>query len=247
MELPILMGFVLLAGCVQGSVGFGFGLVAMGTLPLWIGPKEAVPLVALLCLAVNGVLTFRLRAYLTRSRLAPMIGGCLFGVPIGVTLFVRLNATLLMVGLGLALVAVALQQGLQNEPMKDRAPPSPLWGGLAGLASGILGGAFNTGGPPAVMYVGVQRWSKEHTMATLQGFFLTTCVVQIGLFVAQGTIAKPQVVAAMTLLIPALIGVAMGQMFFQRIDQERFRVVLISGIGLLGVAMLLKSGRTLLG
>ena len=45
-ELAYLLFFAGLAGIVQGTVGFGFGLVAMSTLPLWMDIKEAVPVVA---------------------------------------------------------------------------------------------------------------------------------------------------------------------------------------------------------
>ena len=246
-EIVFLMLFAALAGTVQGTVGFGFGLVAMGTLPLWIGPKEAVPIVALLCLVVNATLTWRLRNYLTWSRLGPLIIGSLVGVPVGVTLFVTLNPDWLTGGLGLALIVVCIQQVLSDPKPMDSGRTSPFWGGLAGLGSGILGGAFNTGGPPALMYVGVQTWSKEHTMATLQGFFLSTCVLQITLFTIQGTVGLTQVKDAAILLIPALVGVGVGQLLFHRINQQKFRSLLTAGIGLLGCILTYKSASALLG
>ena len=80
-ELAYLLFFAGLAGIVQGTVGFGFGLVAMSTLPLWMDIKEAVPVVALLCLVVNATLTWRLRAHLSWSRIGPLLLGSLAGVP----------------------------------------------------------------------------------------------------------------------------------------------------------------------
>ena len=169
-ELAYLLFFAGLAGIVQGTVGFGFGLVAMSTLPLWMDIKEAVPVVALLCLVVNATLTWRLRAHLGWSRIGPLLLGSLAGVPAGVFLFATLDPNWLLVGLGLALLFVAVQQTWFGTTPDADKQVRPLWGGLAGLVSGVLGGAFNTGGPPVVMYVGVQSWSKEDTVATLRGF-----------------------------------------------------------------------------
>ena len=148
-ETLYLMFFVALAGSVQGTVGFGFGIVAMSTLPLWMDVKEAVPLVAALGLLVNIAMTWNLRAHLTWSRLAPLILGGVIGVPIGVTLFVSLNPDLLLIGLGMALIGVAIQQ--KRTAPGEGTGLTPAWGGVAGLASGVLGGAFNTGGPPVVL------------------------------------------------------------------------------------------------
>ena len=246
-EILFLMLFAALAGIVQGTVGFGFGMIAMGSISLWLTPKEAVPIVALLCLVVNLTLTWRLRSHLSWQRMSPLIWGSVVGVPIGVTLFTTLNPSLLGLGLGIALLVVCAQQLLTTPKPIDNQTSSRLWGTIAGLGSGILGGAFNTGGPPALMYVGVQPWSKEQTMATLQGLFLVTCVLQIGLFIWNGTITTAEASRAMTLLLPVMLGVGFGQWMFQRIDQQKFRTILLGGIGLLGIMMLYKSGGQLLG
>ncbi len=240
LESPYLLLFIALAGSVQGTVGFGFGLVAMSTLPLWLGIKESVPVVALLCLVVNIALIWRLRHHLTLPRLGPMLLGGLIGVPIGVTLFVNMNADLLMMALGVALIGVAAQQARSGATVASHGAISPAWGGVAGLASGVLGGAFNTGGPPVVMYVGMQRWSKEHTVSTLQVFLLFTSLLQVGLFTLRGTIGTPQLFLAAKLMVPTLVGVLVGQLFFRHIDQDRFRRLLLGAISLLGLSLLYK-------
>ena len=47
------------------------------------------------------------------------------------------------------------------------------WAVPVGLLSGALGGAFNTNGPPIVVYGSLKRWSPEVFRATLQANFLT--------------------------------------------------------------------------
>ena len=245
-EIIVLMLLVCFAGIVQGTIGFGFGLVTMSTIPLWLTPKEAVPLVAVLALLISLALTWKLRAHLSWSKLQPLILGALVGVPIGVTLFIQLNPTFLRFGLGLALLVVCIQQlWSKPKPINDQQSSS-IWGALAGLGGGILGAAFNTGGPPTLMYVGVQPWSKEQTVAILQCFFATTSILQVSLFIWNGTITTTEAIMASKLVIPTLLGLAIGQVFFHRINQKRFRTLLLGAIGILGCIMLYKSGDKIL-
>ena len=172
--------------------------------------------------------------------------GTAMGVPIGVTMFVTLEPTFLRFGLGLALLMVCAQQfWRRSKPIADDNPsskPSIFWGVIAGFASGILGGAFNTGGPPALIYVGMQSWSKEQTMAILQAFFTTTTLFQLVLFIENGTIGYTEALMAAKLTAPTIIGIALGFLFFKRINQNRFRTILMIAIGILGCIMLYKSG-----
>jgi uncharacterized membrane protein YfcA len=43
---------------------------------------------------------------------------------------------------------------------------------LFGLVAGMLGGAYNTNGPPIIIYGTLRRWSSEHFRDTLQGVLL---------------------------------------------------------------------------
>ena len=123
-DILFLLLFVAIAGLVQGTVGFGFGLVAMSTLPLFIDVKEAVPTVGLLCLVSNSLLCWRLRHHMERKKILPLLIGCLIGVPVGVTLFTSLDTDILLMILGVALIAVAIQQ--QFKKTEDSQPnPNP--------------------------------------------------------------------------------------------------------------------------
>jgi len=55
--------------------------------------------------------------------------------------------------------------------------PHLRWRGFAylfGFIAGIIGGAYNTNGPPIVVYGTLRRWSAERFRATMQGYFLPT-------------------------------------------------------------------------
>ena len=93
----------------------------------------------------------------------------------------------------------------------------------------------------------MQRWTKEHTVATLQGFLLFSCVLQITLFVLRGTLGGAELQRAGLLVLPTLVGVLVGQQLFHRIDQDRFRSLLLTAIALLGASLLYKGASAVLG
>src|SRR6266481_2734540 len=48
-----------------------------------------------------------------------------------------------------------------------------------GFIAGILGGAYNTSGPPVVIYGTLRRWSPEYFRATMQCYFFFTYLATI--------------------------------------------------------------------
>ena len=49
---------------------------------------------------------------------------------------------------------------------------NPHWAYLAGLFGGMLGGAYNTSGPPVIMYADCRRWPPDVFKGNLQGYFI---------------------------------------------------------------------------
>jgi uncharacterized membrane protein YfcA len=54
---------------------------------------------------------------------------------------------------------------------------SRIWAYGFGFVAGILGGAYNTNGPPVIIYGTLRRWSPERFRATLQGYFFPNGLV----------------------------------------------------------------------
>ena len=83
----LLMGvFFFIAGMVQGTMGFGFGLTSMSLLALIIDLQTAVPVVAVFCLLVQLLLLRQLWSALSFKKLRLMILGAILGA-----FFIRLG------------------------------------------------------------------------------------------------------------------------------------------------------------
>ena len=108
-----------------------------------------------------------------------------------------------------------------------------------GFIAGILGGAYNTAGPPVIIYGHARRWPVAQFKGNLQGFFLP-----VSFFVALGHVLArnltPVVWQAFAVsLLPLLLGIWLGGLAERRIDAERFRKLVLVLLVALGVSMVL--------
>ena len=223
MSLPLLVSVVTIAAFAQGLTGFGFGLVAMALLPLFMDFKDAVALVAVLNLLVCVATFLTARRHVVWRRTAPLAAGAFLGVPVGVWALVRWDARWLLGILGAWMIAFAISELLLARWWRPRFPE---WSGWpVGLMSGALGGAFNAGGPPVVAYVYSQPWSKEETVAALQVVFGASAVVRVALMGGAGLMPAEMLTVLAASALPVLGGIALGARLLRRVPQAALKVV----------------------
>lgn len=223
------------AAFAQGLTGFGSALVAMPLLAAFLEVRFAAPLTALLSLAVNAALLLPARRRLPWGRVLPLLAGALAGIPFGV---------LFLAGSGERAVRAALGTilGISSLLLGRGAPPGgsgPRWRALgAGTASGLLAGAFNTGGPPVLLYAATSGWTREETHAALQLYFLSSGLVVAALHAAVGLTTAPVIAAALAGLPGLALGAAAGWAVHRRVGEERYRGLFRAGLLLAGAALL---------
>lgn len=85
-----------------------------------------------------------------------------------------------------------------------------IMGLFIGTASGLLDGALNEGGPPAIIFVTLQDWPKDDAKATLQFLFLVEQLFTVFTLAAQGVLQPRHLVYDLVGLPAAAIGLALG-------------------------------------
>jgi uncharacterized membrane protein YfcA len=153
-------------------------------------------------------------------------------VTFGVWGLVNLAERLVKTLLGLILIVYALFSWVHPH---TGASVSPRWGYVAGWATGCLGGAYNTPGPPLIVYGTLRHWQRDEFRAVLQAlFFLTASMTVVSHLLAQ--LVTVTVLTLYLLSVPALVGgILLGARLDRRIDQATFRRVvlaLVLGLGL---------------
>lgn len=236
-HLPAIAAITFLAAFVQGVTGFGSALVAMPLVALLLGVQSASPLVALLSLATNLALLVPARRRLPWRRVAPLLAGSLAGIPFGVLFLARADPRLARAALGAALVA----SGLLLLRLR-RLPTGGDGAGAAlgtGAVAGLLGGAFNASGPPAILYAASRPWAKEETHAVLQLYFLSSNVVIVAAHALAGLTTGDVVLTAAAALPALAAGAVAGWAVHCRVSEERFRRLVQLALVAAGAALLL--------
>lgn len=177
--LPILT-IIFFAVLVQSLSGFGSGLVAMPLLAQLIGLEKAAPLIALIGIFLNLSLTLYYRYEFQLNAVIRLTLSAAIAIPFGVYWAQYFNPEFGLKLLGFVIIIYAAI-ALILERFKIPLPrlDSPRWTYGFGLLSGLLSGAYNTGGPPVVIYGACRRWNPAVFKSNLNGFFMVSTAMVI--------------------------------------------------------------------
>lgn len=235
MTTLLLLLIVFSAALLQTTSGFGFALMAMPLVSLVIGVKLAAPLVALVGFTLYAVNLARYRRSLDLRVVAPLAVAAALGIPLGVWMLSSLDEKLVKSTLGIVLIGYALYALWQPQLTPLRAD---FWAFPAGFLAGCLGGAFNTPGPPVIVYGNLKQWPRDLFRSTLQALFLVSSALVIVSHAVAGNFNRP-LLATYLLLAPALLlGVWAGSRVDRRLNNERFRTLVVGLILATGVLLL---------
>ena len=232
--LIIVVCVIFLSTLIRSAFGFGNALVAMPLLALVIGVKEATPLVALAGLVIALIMLIReWRELIWKDTLVLLISS-MVGLPLGLLMLTAFPENIVRMFLGVILIGFGLYNlpGIQVPVMEKPALAVPF-----GFLAGILGGAYNTNGPPVVIYGVIRGWKKEAFRASLQGFFFVSSLMIVVGHALAG-LWSGQILKDFIFSIPAVVlAVFLGEMIAKKITQENFNRVIYTFLILMGLLM----------
>jgi len=233
------LSILFLSTFIRASLGFGDAVLAMPLLALVVGLQTATPVVAMCAttIAVTILILDWKKVHLKAS--LRLIIASAVGIPIGLFLLKHAPEEILMIFLG----SIILIYGLYNL-VKPQLPTLSDKLGIAllfGFVAGLLGGAFNTNGPPVVIYGKMRRWSPANFRATLQGYFVpTSSMILIGHGLAG--LWTPTVFRLYLYALPILfVAIFLGTKVNRALHPEKFDTVLNCALVAMGVALILNS------
>jgi len=80
----IIMLAIFIASFSQGLVGFGFGLISVPFLVLFLPPSLVVPLICMLATVLTGVVLVEARKWVDVKKITPLFIGGVLGMPLGI-------------------------------------------------------------------------------------------------------------------------------------------------------------------
>lgn len=229
----VVIGFAfVLAGTVKGMLGVGLPTVAMSVLSFRLGMADAVAMLVMPTVLTN---LWQLVAgprfgHLLR-RFIWMVLGLTAGAFLGVRLLVDGHLAMLLLGLllaGYGVLGLSKFQFSLSQRWETRLSPA------VGLITGVLYGATGLG-ISSLPYIGALKLERDELVQAM-GLLFTAMSLSTALALAwfgkyQLNIAGTSAAA----LIPAFIGMAIGQRLRERMDAVRFRQLFFTAMLVLGI------------
>ncbi len=234
--LFILAAVVLtIGGAVKGVMGLGLPTITVGVLGLVMPPMQAAAIAVIPTFVTNIWQTFAgpsLGAILRRFWLMQL--GILGGTWLGGELLARTNPAQAKGYLGMALIAYGVL-GLKRVHFHI-SPGKETWLGLPmGLATGIANGATGLFVVPGGLYMQSLDLDKDDLV---QALGLTALVASFALGIVlwhHGMMGSEIAIPSAVALVPATIGMILGQKVRARISQDLFRRCFFAAMLALGL------------
>ncbi|MEK9671453.1 MAG: sulfite exporter TauE/SafE family protein [Rhodospirillaceae bacterium] len=224
----------LLAGIVKGVIGLGLPTVCLGLMTAVFDLPTAMACLLVPSFATNlwqGVAGGNGVAIL--KRLWPFLVMATVTVWIGALAMTRLDPKILSTLLG-CLIVFHAGLGLTGFRLSI-SPGREVWTGpLFGAANGILTGMTGSFVVPGVMFLQAIGLNKD-ILVQAMGMLFTVSTIALALALHNNQLLTNELGAASALgLIPAILGMVLGQKVRGRLSEERFRQVFFISLLALG-------------
>jgi uncharacterized protein len=226
---------ILLASCLQASIGFGIGMLAAPIVAI-VDPALIPGTLIMVATLVTLMVVVREREDIDLHGTGWALVGRVPGTIAGAVLLAMLPHRALVILLAaVVLVGVVLTStGWIPAPRRRNVV-------LAGATSGVLGTATSIGGPPMALVW--QANSGARLRGTMSGFFLVGSMMSIAALAVAGAVAGRTLWGFAVMIPAAVAGFALSLRINRFLDPKRLRYLAI-GASTLGAVVLI--GRELL-
>lgn len=232
----VLITFVfLLAGAVKGIVGLGLPTISMALLAIMMPPAQAAALLVIPSLLTN---IWQMRPFCRlreqMGRIGTLQAGIFAGTVAGAVVFGAPAGAGAGVALGMALIVYACW-GLRGRAMHIPEKTQRWLGPATGLVTGLITAATGVFVVPAVPYLQALGLSRDALIQAMGvSFTVSTVALALGLWINH-SYSPGAAGISLLMLVPALIGMSVGQGIRQRLPLATFKKVFFFSLIALGI------------
>jgi uncharacterized membrane protein YfcA len=228
----IAIGAVAVGACIQGTLGFGLGLIAAPVLALV--DKDLIPGPLLLVGVVTTTTVFlRERGAVDWRGMKWAIVGRVAGTAIGAWAVVAFTKDALIVALSLSVILGVV---MSVAGWNFRPTTASLIG--AGTLSGVMGTLTSIGGPPmALVY---QKETAQRLRSTLAGFFLIGATLSVASLFAGGEFGWHELRLGLALIPGLVLGLGTSRKVARFLDNRYTRPAVLGFSALSSLTLLIQ-------
>ena len=238
------MAVTFFAGFVKGAIGFAMPMIMIAAFTAFLPPETALAGLILPTLVSNLSQAFRQGwqpAWQTAKTYRRILIATLVFIVISAQ-FVRIipqDLFLFILGLPIAAFAALQLSGRKLALHLDHRNRAE-W--VLGAIGGLYGGVSGVWGPPLLVYLLSTGAGKVETVRVQGVVFLIGAAVLMGAHLQSGVLHGATTAFSAALVLPALVGQALGFAIQDRLDQARFRrwtqvLLVLTGLNLMARAL----------
>lgn len=239
LNILVVAGTFLIAGAVKGVIGLGLPTISLALLTVAIDLPSAMALLLVPSFVTNlwqALVGGHVKAVLIR--LWPFLLMATVTVWLGATALSEVDHALLSALLGVLLViySAASLSGLRPSVTARQE----IWlGPLAGFANGVLTGMTGSFVVPGVLYLQAIGLSREALIQAMGVLFTLSTLALAAALQSNALLNADLGLLSTAALIPAVVGMAIGQRLRQSLSEQRFRQVFFASLLLLGAYIII--------
>lgn len=238
LQIAIIIAVAVFSALIKAITGTGFPMLVVPVLALFVDVADAIVVVAIPNVTMNGVIFWSLRHERRESPTLPrFLVATAVGAIVGSVLLSVLSETVLRLGL-VAIIVLFVTNRLSDRRFTLTGDRALRLAPAAGLVSGMVFGATAVSGPLVTPWFLSQNLRRDVYVMSISAAFTLAGVAQVLFFLTQGSFTTNFVLAGLGLAALAAAMLPLGARVRQRLDVETFErlvilLLVISGISLI--------------
>jgi len=236
------------AATIVGFSGFGFALITVPLLTIFLDLKIVVPIELLLAFFCVTVLSAKNMRFIKEPSVVYLFVGMLAGTIVGAWLLDNLEGGILKRILGVVVILFAAnifkRSGREREPRTREGVGKVLGVSVAlfvGVLSGVAGGMFGTSGPPLVVYVDYFAEDKSAFRAQLVVLFLLNNAVRVALYIQHSLLTVAIAKFDLYLLPAVMLGLFLGSKMHFQVSEKTFSRAIACMLCISGLLLIIRA------
>ncbi len=233
---------VCVASMIKGAIGFGFPLVAVPLLSTIMGPRVAIPVVAIPTLLSNVLVVRRGGAGDAAGALGMPLAALAVGTVVGALVLGSLDARLMSGLVGVVAILYVLATAL-HLTLRVSATSVRQIGPVFGVLAGLMGGATGISSPLLASYLLLLRLQKREFVFWITVMFFVVNIVQVAMYFRLGLYAGPVLTTALLVCVPMVVGTVAGLALQDRLAPRLFERIVLAVVFVASVNLVVRSLR----
>ncbi len=230
---------MFMGGLAKGISGVALPLTAIAIALFFVDVPASLAMIAISLVVTNiwqAISVGDIREPI--KRFWPLIVAFVVSLYGGSQLINILDGQVLIGIIGVVAIIFALMQfwtpgDTPLSPMAER-----IFGPVAGIIGGVMGGLTSIWGPPLIIYLFLLRLPKDKFVQAITALYLLGSVPLVTFFYLGGILDGERMWLSVAMCVPALAGIVLGGVIRNYIDEALFKKVLLAVLFVIGLNMI---------